>query len=265
MHFKNKIVWITGASSGIGREIAVQLAAQNAMLILTSSNEKILNELSENLLRQTKCYVLPFDLLNVEKIQELVTNALKFEGKIDYVIQSAGISQRALATETLLDVNRKLMELNFFAPVAITQAILPHFNKINSGNITVISSIAGLIGFPQRSGYAASKHALKGYFETLQTELYHTNITISIIYPGRIDTNISKNAITANGSQYGISDENNKVGLSATVCAKKIIDAIKENKKSLIIAKSERLLLWIWWFLPAVYYKLANAKGLKKN
>lgn len=265
MLFKDKIVWITGASSGIGRQIAIQLASEKAILILTSSNVEVLNKLTEILSSQTKCYALPFDLLNVDKIQDLVNNALKLEEKIDYVIQSAGISQRALAEETAMDVNRKLMELNFFATVAISQAILPHFKKINSGNITVISSVAGLMGFPLRSGYAASKHALKGYFETLQTELYPTNIKVVIVYPGRIDTNISRNALTGNGTQYGQTDENNEVGMSVEVCAKKIINAIKNDEKSIIIAKSERLLLWLWWFLPSLYYKLAYSKGIKKN
>ena len=264
MHFKNKIVWITGASSGIGRQIAIQLASQKAILILTSSNEVTLNKLVEILALQSKCYALPFDLLKVEKIPELVNNAIKLEGKIDYIIQSAGISQRALAEDTLLEVNRKLMELNFFAPVAISNAILSHFKKLNSGNITVISSVAGLMGFPLRSGYAASKHALKGYFETLQTELFSSNIKICIVYPGRIDTNISKNAITGNGTQYGFTDENNEVGMSVELCAKKIIKGIKNNKKSIIIAKSERLLLWFWWFIPSLYYKLAFTNGLKK-
>ena len=265
MHFKSKVVWITGASSGIGRQMAIQLASEQAILILTSSNADALQNLAEILKSKTKCHILPFDLLNVDGIPKLVDDALELEGKIDYVIQSAGISQRELASATSLEVNRTLMELNFFAPVAIAQAVLPHFKKLNSGNITLISSVAGLMGFPLRSGYAASKHAVKGYFETLQTELYATNIKISVVYPGRIDTNISRNAITGNGLRYGKNDQNNEVGMSVEVCARKIISGIKKEKKIIIIAKAERLLLWLWWFLPSIYFKLAYSKGIKTN
>ncbi|RTZ01203.1 SDR family oxidoreductase [Flavobacterium sp. RSP49] len=266
MHFKNKVVWITGASSGIGRELAVQLSKQEAILILTSSNENLLKELALVLKKHNSvCHILSCDLMNVDAIPELVNQAIALEGKIDVIIQCAGISQRALSDETSIEVNRKLMELNFFAPILLTQAILPHFKKVNSGNITVISSLAGLMGFPLRSGYAASKHALKGYFETMQCELYKTNISISIVYPGRIDTDISKNALLGNGNQYGKTDDINEVGIDVRICAKKIISGIQSNKKNIIIAKAERLLFWFWWFLPSIYYKIAYLKGIKNK
>ncbi|WP_298391952.1 SDR family oxidoreductase [Flavobacterium sp.] len=261
MHFKDKVVWITGASSGIGKELVIQLSKQNAILILTSTNLTLLNELQASL--TTKSYVLPFDLLNIDGIENLVQQAMQLEGKIDYVIQSAGISQRSLANETNLDVYKKLMAINYFAPLALTQAILPYFKKIDSGSITVISSIAGLIGFPLRSGYCASKHAIKGYLETLQSELYKTNIHISIVYPGRINTPISKNALLGNGLQFGSSDENNEVGMEVSVCAEKILSGIEKRKKNIIIVKAERILFWLWWFVPSLYYKIANSKGVK--
>lgn len=261
MHFKDKVVWITGASSGIGKELVIQLSKQNAILILTSTNLTLLNELQASL--TTKSYVLPFDLLNIDGIENLAQQAMQLEGKIDYVIQSAGISQRSLANETNLDVYKKLMAINYFAPLALTQAILPYFKKIDSGSITVISSIAGLIGFPLRSGYCASKHAIKGYLETLQSELYKTNIHISIVYPGRINTPISKNALLGNGIQFGSSDENNEVGMEVSVCAEKILSGIAKRKKNIIIVKAERFLFWLWWFVPSLYYKIANSKGVK--
>ncbi|MEC4004373.1 SDR family oxidoreductase [Flavobacterium sp. SUN052] len=263
MHFKNKVVWITGASSGIGKELAIQLVKLEAILILTSSNAQLLEQLQLEL-NYPKIHILPFDLFDLDGIPNLVARAFAFQGSIDCIIQSAGISQRSLTTETDLSVYKKLMDINYFAPVALTQAVLPRFKKQNKGNITVISSIAGLIGFPLRSGYAASKHAIKGYLETLQCELYKSNITVSIVYPGRIDTNISKNALKGNGEQFGSTDENNQVGMKVELCAKKIINGIIANKKSIIIVKSERLLFWLWWFIPSIYYKIAYSKGLKK-
>lgn len=264
MRFDSKIIWITGASSGIGKELSIQLARLGATLILTSSNASLLEEL-KNQLNGSKVYVLPFNLLELDGLNALVEKALSLEGKIDYVIQSAGISQRAEAKDTSMEVYKKLMDINYFAPVAITQALLPHFKKHNSGNITVISSIAGLIGFPLRSGYAASKHAIKGYLETLQCELHKTNITISIVYPGRINTNISKNALLGDGQQFGNTDANNEVGMEVDVCAQKIIKGLFLNKKSVIIVKAERLLFWLWWFIPSFYYKIAHAKGLQNK
>jgi short-subunit dehydrogenase len=262
MHFKDKVVWITGASSGIGRELAIQLAKKNAILILTATNEVAL-KLLQSELSTIKTHLLPYDLLEIDGIPQLVNDAIALEGNIDFVIQSAGQSQRSMAAQTSIDVYKKLMDLNYLAPVAMTQAIMPHFQQQNTGNMCVISSIAGLIGFPLRSGYAASKHAIKGYLETLQCELYKTNIHVSIVYPGRINTNISKNALLGDGQQFGSTDENNEVGMDVEVCAKKIIAGISKNKKSIIIVKAERLLFWLWWFIPKLYYKIAYAKGVK--
>lgn len=264
MHFNNKVVWITGASSGIGKELAIQLSLEKAILILTSSNVLLLEEVKQEV-QHTTVYILPYDLLDIDNIPALVDKAISLEGRIDYIIQSAGISQRAVASETSMDVYKKLMAINYFAPVAITQALLPYLKIRNSGNITVVSSIAGLIGFPLRSGYAASKHAIKGYLETLQCELYKTNLTISLVYPGRINTNISKNALVGDGQQYGATDENNEVGMEVAVCVKKILKGLRSNKKTIIIVKAERILFWLWWFIPSLYYKIAHYKGLQNK
>jgi short-subunit dehydrogenase len=260
MHFKGKVVWITGASSGIGKELALQLDALGAILILTSSNQSLLSELQ---LQLQKSKTLVYNLLDIKGIPELVEEALACFGHIDYVIQSAGISQRAQATETDMAVYEKLMAINYFAPVAINQSLLPHFIAKNSGHSVIISSVAGLMGFPLRSGYAASKHAIKGYVETVQCELLETKVLHSIVYPGRIDTPISKNALQGDGQQYGTTDANNEVGMNVKICAQKIIKGIQKGKKSIVIVKAERILLWLWWFCPALYYKIAHKKGLQ--
>lgn len=260
MHFKDKVVWITGASSGIGKELALQFDALGAILILTSSNQSLLSELQ---LQLQKSKILVYNLFDIKGIPGLVEEALACFGQIDYVIQSAGISQRAQATETDMAVYEKLMAINYFAPVAINQALLPHFIAKNSGHSVIISSVAGLMGFPLRSGYAASKHAIKGYVETVQCELLETKVLHSIVYPGRIDTPISKNALQGNGQQYGTTDANNEVGMDVKICAQKIIKGIQKGKKAIVIVKAERILLWLWWFCPALYYKIAHKKGLQ--
>jgi short-subunit dehydrogenase len=264
MHFKDKVIWITGASSGIGKEMALQWAEEKAILILTSRSVERLQELDTHLQdKNAKFHILPFDLMNTSQISDLVNDALKLEGTIDIVVHSAGVSQRALATDTSLGVNRRIMELNYFSIIHITSYLMPYFMGRNSGSMVIISSVAGLMGFPQRSSYAASKHALKGYFETLQSELYKTNIHISLVYPGRVDTNISKNALSGNGVPFGKTDENNEVGMNVTLCSRKIISGIRARKKVIIVAKEEKLLFRLWWFFPSLYYKIAYKKGVK--
>lgn len=265
MHFKNKIVWITGASSGIGEEIAIQLAKKNAILILTARNETALQNIQKTLeTTDNKVYTLAADLTQLENLPILVEKAIAFKGRIDFIIHCAGVSQRELTVNTTLHVHQKLMAINYFAPVAINEKLLPHFIANNSGHITVISSVAGLYGFPLRSGYSASKHAIKGYVETLQTELVHSNIKSLLVFPGRIDTQISVNALTGNGQLANVKDANNKIGMEVSVCVSKIISAIAKGKKSVYIGFSERMLFWIWWFFPTLYFKIANKKGLEK-
>jgi short-subunit dehydrogenase len=266
MHFKDKIVWITGASSGIGRELAIQLAKKDAKLILTSSNLDSLKLVQEEVLKYSdSVYLLPFDLFNLNEIPKLVQSAIAVYGTVDFVIQSAGISQRSLAENTDLQVYKKIMDLNYFAPVAITQKIMPFFKSQNSGGMIVISSIAGLIGFPLRSGYAASKHAIKAYIETLQSENYQTKIYISSVFPGRINTNISRNALLGNGEKSGKQDANNEVGMPVEKCAYFILKGIQKRKRNIIIGFPERFLLWVWWFVPSLYYKIAFKKGVENN
>lgn len=266
MHFKDKIIWITGASSGIGKELAIQLAKKEAKLILTSSNLESLRLVKKEVEQFTKSVqLIPFDLFNLEEIPTLVQSAIAVHGSIDFVIQSAGISQRSLAENTDLQVYKKLMDLNYFAPVAITQEIMPFFKSRNSGAMVIISSVAGLMGFPLRSGYAASKHAIKGYLETLQSEYYKSNIYISSIFPGRINTNISRNALLGNGDKSGKQDANNEVGMAVEDCVKLLLKGIQNRKRNVIIGFPERFLLWLWWFVPSLYYKIAFKKGVENN
>ncbi len=262
MHFKDKVIWITGASSGIGAELAKQLAKEKAKLILTARNEGALADVKAECLVQTAhCAVLIADMLQSGTLNEIASNAINIYGKIDIVIFSAGQTQRSLAEETAMDVYRHLMELNFFAPVALTKKLLPHFAQQKSGQIAVISSMAGLMGFPLRTGYAASKHALKGFYETLQTESQISGLHITIVSPGRINTPISINAVTGSGGRHGRMDKGQLHGIPVAVCAKKILNAIRQKRRHITIARSERVLWWLWWFVRPLYYKIAKAKG----
>jgi len=266
MHFKDKVIWITGASSGIGEELAVQLARQEAKLIVTARNLESLLKVQEKCLVNTSfCKIVQADLSAEQMAENAVGNALQQFGNIDIVILNAGVTQRSLAIETNITVYKQLMGINFFAPLIITQKLLPYFKQQQSGHIVAISSVAGLMGFPLRSGYAASKHALMGYFETLQTEKPVKGLKITIVSPGRINTDISLAALTKDGAAHQQKDKGQLNGIPVNICAAKILTAIKKNKKHIIIARGEYLLWMVKFFFPNLYYKIANKKGLEQQ
>ncbi len=263
MHFNEKVVWITGASSGIGAELARQLSVQNAKLILTARNMVALEEVRKQCLQHCLfCEVIVADLSNDIEVEDAVRQALGQFDRIDIVFLNAGVTQRSLAFETELSVYRSLMNINFFAPVTITQKLFPIFKKQGNGHFVAISSVAGLLGFPYRSGYAAAKHALMGYFETLQTENAVRGVNYTIISPGRINTPISASALTKDGSPHLKHDVGQLKGISVDACVSRILKAVEHNKKHIIIAKGE---YWLWLikkFTPKLFYKIAHKKGM---
>ena len=264
MHFKNKVVWITGASSGIGAELAKQLAHQKALLILTARNMEALVKVQKVCLEYTTfCKIVVADLSENAGAENATAAAIQHFGKIDIVFLNAGVTQRSLAFETEIKVYRSLMEINFFAPLIISQKLFPFFILQGSGHIVAISSVAGLMGFPYRSGYAAAKHALMGYFETLQTENAVKGLRYTIVSPGRINTAISKAALTKDGTPHLKIDEGQLNGIPVHTCVKKILEAVQNNKKHIIIARGEYFLWLIKWFIPSLFYKIAHKKGMK--
>ncbi|MCK4663885.1 MAG: SDR family oxidoreductase [Bacteroidales bacterium] len=257
MDFKDKVVWITGASSGIGEALAYSLANEKSKLIISSYEKDELNKVKDNCLKLTKeCYAIVFNLLYPEEILKATKEVLKKYDKIDILINNGGISQRSLIIETPIELDRKIMEINYFGGITLTKAILPSMIKNNGGHIVVTSSISGRFGFPLRSAYAASKHAIYGFYETLRTELYKDKINVTIVCPGRIKTNISRNALTKNGSSHGIMDAGQEEGISVEKCAKKIIRAIKKNKKEVLIGGKEILMVYIKRFFPRLFNKI---------
>lgn len=263
MHFKNKVVWITGASSGIGAELAYQLSFQKAKLILTARNKQALEMVQQKCLQQTSfCKIVVADLSIEYETEESVTSAIKQFNRIDFVFLNAGVTQRSLAFETEIKVYKSLMEINFFAAVIITQKLFPYFKQQGGGHFVAMGSVAGLIGFPYRSGYAAAKHALMGYFETLQTENAVDGVNYTIISPGRINTPISSSALTKDGSPHLKNDIGQLKGIPVKKCVSQILKAVEKNKKHFIIARGE---YWLWVIkkiMPALFYKIANSKGM---
>lgn len=255
---KNKVIWITGASSGIGEALSIALAKEGAQLVLTARNEEKLIMLKEKCIDFCEnCLILPMDLVRIEAIPAAAEKVIATFGRIDMLINNAGISQRALAREADLAIDRQVMELNFFSPVALTKAVLPYMLKQKSGHIVAVSSIVGKFGFPLRSAYSSSKHALFGFFDSLRAE--EDDLDISIIIPGRIQSNISVNAIGKDGKAGGQMDPGQANGMSATRCADIIVKGLKNKKKELLVGNKELLMVHIRRFLPALYYKMAKS------
>ena len=252
-----KVVLITGASSGIGKALAEAYSKFGYNLILAARNLEELEQNKNDLeINGSKILLHRTDVTKDEDCLQLINSAISKFNKIDILINNAGISQRSLAKNTKIEVDRQIMDVNYFGSICITKYALPHMIRSKNGHIVVISSIVGKFGFPLRSGYAASKHALGGYFESLRAELYKENIDVTIVFPGRIKTNISLNALTQDGSKYKKMDDGQAQGVSAVKCANSIIQSIKKKKKEVIIGGKETNLIHIRRFLPSLFYKI---------
>ena len=241
MNKKTKVVWITGASSGIGAELARQYSNLNVKLILSSRRADVLGQVKSDCCNPENIKILPFDLIDFKSVSELVKSAYELFGAIDILINNAGISQRSLIIDTDFEVYKRLIEINYLGQVAISNAILPYFIKQGGGSFAIISSVMGKYSSPYRSGYAAAKHALHGFFDTLRMEHQNDNIFVCIICPGFVNTSISKNSLTGDGTPLGQYDRANARGLSVELSAKKIISAIDKKKWEISFGGKERM------------------------
>ncbi|MDZ8055570.1 MAG: SDR family oxidoreductase [Aulosira sp. ZfuVER01] len=257
MLFLDKVVWIAGASSGIGEALAYQFARQGAKLIISSRREDELQRVKQNI--SSECLIITIDITDSTSVAKAINAAINYYGKIDVLVNNAGISQRSLAIDTQEIVDRKIMEVNYFGTVNLTKMVLPYMIANGGGQVAVISSIVGKFGFPLRSAYAASKHALHGFFETLQLELKpESKIFITILCLGRIKTNISRNALNYDGSLYGKMDEGQEKGMNAEICAQKIVKSIDQKQREVYIGKSDILLVYFKRYLPSLFYWIAR-------
>ena len=242
MYFFNKIIWITGASSGIGKALAIALSKQQCKLILSSRNATSLELVKQACDYPEEIKIIPLDLENHASLALKAAEAIKAFGKIDVLINNGGISQRSLAAETNIHVDKRIMDINYLGTVALTKAILPHFIEKKEGQFVSTTSIVGKIGTPLRSSYAASKHALHGFFDSLRAENHQNNITVTLLCPGFINTNISKNALIGNGLPQGKMDIATGNGMSPEHCAKLMLKAIKNKKEEVCIAGAKEKL-----------------------
>lgn len=230
-----KTAWITGASSGIGAALAKAWLADGGTCILSGRNVAALEEVAAD--AADRCLILPFDATDYAAIPALVEQAIAYQGAIDVVVNNAGISQRSLAIDTDLSVYQQIVDIDLLAPIALTQALLPHFAAQQSGQFVMISSVAGKAGVPLRTAYCAAKHGLIGYADALRAEMAGHGVKVLVVAPGSVRTNVSRNALNGDGSARGVSDKAIENGIDPDTVAQTIWQAVADGTREITIAE----------------------------
>jgi len=257
--FEGKIIWVTGASSGIGEALVYELVNSGGIVIASSNCMGELNQVKENCgSLKDNVTIACFDLTDTDNTPSIVKKQVEKHKRIDILINLGGVSQRARIDETPISLDRKIMEINYFGTIVLTKALLPYMINQGSGHVLATSSISGRFGFPLRSAYSASKQALHGFFETLHIENKRYNVRASVIIPGRVRTSISVHALTASGEEHGKMDPGQNKGISPEKAAKKILKGIKKNKREILVGGTELIMLFIRKYFPSVFFKIAS-------
>jgi len=255
--YSGKVVWITGASSGIGEALARRLGGWNTKLILSSNEPDELQRVKASLpLNADQVLVIPLDLGDPVSLTHAAATALGAFGRIDILINNGGISQRSLVMETSMETIRKIMEIDFFSGVILTKSVLPGMVARSEGYIVSVSSITGKFGFPLRSAYSAAKHAMVGFYESLGTEYYDQGIRTTLVFPGRVRTNISLGALGPDGKPQGVMDKGQESGITPERCALDILNGVRKNKSEVLSGGKELTMVYIKRFFPSLAFRL---------
>lgn len=252
----NKVVWITGASSGIGEALSYELSKRGCRLIISSRKTEKLKQVREGCSKPGKVAILPLDLAAFKEMPSKVEQATGIFGHIDILINNAGISQRSLILTTEFEVFQRLIDINYLGTVALTKAILPQFISGSGGHFVTVTSLMGKFGSPYRSGYCGAKHALHGFFDALRMEHEHDAVKVTLICPGFVQTNIARNALTADGSPQKTNDPGTENGMPVSRFAKKMIRAIERQKHEVYIGGKEIKGVYLKRFFPKLLHKV---------
>ncbi|HUS25091.1 MAG TPA: SDR family oxidoreductase [Candidatus Binatia bacterium] len=252
-----KVVWITGASSGIGEALAIEASRRGAKLVLTARRDNELQRVRGLCADPKLAAVLPLDLLKLGDAAAAVKKAESFFGPVDVLVNNAGRSQRSLVMDTTLATYRELFELDFFSTVELTKALLPGMVARKGGHLVVISSVVGYISSPLRSGYAAAKHALHGFYEALAAELWRENVKVTMVCPGYIRTQVSVNAYTGTGGSHGKMDQALDKGMPPERCAARVWNGVERDRAEVLVGK-EKIAVYIKRFLPGLWAMLVK-------
>ncbi|NWV71728.1 DRS7B reductase, partial [Malurus elegans] len=272
-YLQEAVVVITGATSGLGKECAKAFHAAGSKVVLCGRDSEKLKELVKELCavknhqkKTHKPHMVVFDLSDTRTVVNAAEEILKAMGHVDILINNAGISFRGTIVDTGLDVDKKLMETNYFGPIALTKALLPSMIKRRQGHIVAISSVQGKISIPFRSAYAASKHATQAFFDCLRAEVEQYDIEVTVVSPGYIQTNLSLNAVTADGSRYGVMDKTTAEGQTAAEVAQVVLHAVGQKKKEVLVAGlTPCLAVYLRNLCPRLFFTLMAYRAKKER
>lgn len=264
--FANQVVWITGASSGIGEALAVQFAQEGSKLVLSARRQAELERVRDRCIQAgasaDAVLVLPLDVTDEAGIQSATEQVVAHFGHIDLLLNNAGVSQRARCVDTSMPVYRQLFEIDVMGQIALTKAVLPGMLERGSGHIAVTSSVAGKVGAPYRTAYCAAKHAMMGFFDALRAEVHEHGIRVTTITPGFIRTAISENALRGDGQRFDVMDSNIAGGMDVEECARIIMRGFRKGKMEIAVGRGlEMHALWLKRFFPGLVLRLASRIG----
>ena len=257
----DKVVWITGASRGIGAALASEFARYGARVVLSAPEaEREALHHAKSLCQQAgRHWIVPLDLARSDSLHAAWEQVRNVAGRVDILVHNAGITQRARALDTAPDVDRYLMEVNYFGAVELTKIVLPHMIRHSAGGqVVVISSVLGLVATPERSAYIAAKHALTGFFEALRTEVTEAGIGITLVFPGFVDTDMARHALKGDGQPYGHKDAGMTRGMTAAALAAQVIPAVAARKELVVVAGREKALLWLERVSPGLVSQIVR-------
>lgn len=258
MQLQGKVIWITGASSGIGAACARAFCDAGATVVISARREARLEEVRESCSDPARIFPRAMDVTDLDGHAAAVEEITASVGPIDVLINNAGISQRARAASTTMDVDRRIMELNYFAVIGLTKAVLPQMIARRSGHLVVVSSVAGYVGTKQRSAYAATKHAVRGYFDSLRAEVAEDGIGVTIVCPGYVKTEISESAMRGDGGKFGSVDDNIARGIPASKAALAVLRGVQRGREEVYVGGKELAAIYLKRWFPGMLSRIVR-------
>ena len=259
-----KVVWITGASSGLGKALAKECALQGADVILTARRYEELEKVRVTLLNPERHVSVCADITDESQVRHAYAQVLAAKGRIDWLINNAGLSQRALIQDTTMQTERAIMEVDYYSQVFLTKTVLPTFIAQKSGRIAFVSSVAGLLGTQYRASYSAAKAAIHMWANSLRAEVAQEGIEVSVIFPGFVKTNVSFNALNGEGKPQGHQDEAIENGLEPDLFAQTTVSALLAGEEYIVVGGAkEKLGVWVSRLSPSTLYKMIRKMKVK--
>ena len=261
---ENKVVWITGASSGLGKALARECALQGAQVILTARRYDELEAVRVGLFKPEQHLCVAADITDESQVRHAYAEVLAQKGRIDWLINNAGLSQRALIQDTTMQTERAIMEIDYFSQVFLTKTVLPTFLQQKSGRIAYVSSVAGLLGTQYRASYSAAKAAIHMWANSLRAEVAEQGVGVSVIFPGFVKTNVSLNALNGEGKPQGHQDEAIENGLEPDVFAQIVVRALINDEEYIVVGGAkEKLGVLVSRLSPSLLYKMIRKTKVK--